>query len=67
MPKYRIIRRSEAEPDIEVEADFVGNTSGFVRFEKRAPKGGTMAPHVLVRQIRATEVKEVVLIEDESE
>ena len=62
MPKYRIIRRSEAEPDIEVEADFVNNASGFVRFEK---KGALSSPHVLVRQIRATEVKEVVLIEDE--
>jgi hypothetical protein len=60
MDRYRVMRLNR--PDVVVEADYVSNASGFVRFERR-PLDGSPGLQ-LVRQIKATQVKEVILIED---
>jgi hypothetical protein len=64
MHKYHVVIANSDEP-IEVEADQVETVSGFVKFIKRVdgPQGREF---VLVRQIKAASIREVINIYEAS-
>jgi hypothetical protein len=63
MNRYRVVRMTG--DDLVVGADFVLNESGFVLFKKTSTD--LLKGTILIRQIKATQVKEIILEEDEDD